>query len=397
MICDKGICTGCGVCYNVCPVRCIVMEYDEEGFIFPIVDEKQCIKCNKCRDNCPSLKELTNDNYENPITIACWHKDPDIVKRSSSGGAFAAIAEEMFARDGIVVGCVMDNDLNVYHTIAKGWEDITRMHGSKYIQSETHNIYREMKASLDEGINMLFVGCPCQVAGVYAYLEKEQYENLLTVDLVCHGVGSRKFFHRYIDEMNHKYKDEVIGVSFRSKVNGWRKYTTELLFATRSPIHVLAIRDAYMTCYLQRAIYRRSCYTCRYARLPRIGDITIGDFIGVDRNAISRRDYYNGVSVVLLNNDKGKYYFESFKSNLNWLERPLQEATSTNSNLIAPSIIPDSREFILRDCDTVEHLKDRYCRYSLKTKIANILGDEIVNLVKRIVEVVQKWYMYVGG
>lgn len=360
------------------------MKYDDEGFIFPIVDEQRCINCNKCRENCPSLSGLTNNNYKEPITIGCWNKNQDTLKKSSSGGVFAAIAGDILKKDGVVVGCVMDKNLNVYHTIAKSSEEITEMHGSKYIQSETHDIYENMRALLDEGKRVLFVGCPCQVAGVYAYLKDKEYKNLITVDLVCHGVGSKKFFDKYIEEMSHKYKDKVVGVSFRSKKNGWRNFTTRLSFTTRPPVYIPAIKDSYMTCYLQKAIYRRSCYKCKYAKLPRVGDMTIGDFVGIDRNQISKRDYYNGVSVILLNNNKGKHYFENIKSNLNWLERPLQEATSTNSNIIEPSIMPDSRKFILSDYGTVEQLKNKYCKYSLKVRIANVLGDDVVRVLKKI-------------
>ncbi|AEE91892.1 4Fe-4S ferredoxin iron-sulfur binding domain-containing protein [Tepidanaerobacter acetatoxydans Re1] len=384
MICDKDVCTGCGVCYNVCPVKCITMKYDSEGFIFPIIDEQQCIKCNKCRENCPSLNELTNNNCKEPITIGCWNKNQDILKKSSSGGAFAAIAEDILKEDGVVVGCVMDKNLNIYHTIAENFEELEEMYGSKYVQSETHNIYRKIKVFLNKGKKVLFVGCPCQVAGVYTYLKDEEYKNLITIDLVCHGVGSKKFFDKYINEMNNKYKDKVIGVSFRNKRNGRRNYTTRLSFTTRPPVYIPAIKDSYMTCYLQRAIYRKSCYSCKYAKLPRVGDITIGDFVGIDRNQISKRDYYNGVSVVLLNNSKGTYYFENIKLNLNWLERPLQEATSTNSNIIEPSIMPDSRKLILNDVGTVEQLKNKYCKYPLKARIANILGDDVVRALKKV-------------
>jgi len=360
------------------------MEYDEEGFLFPIVNEERCIKCNKCKESCPSLNELTNNNYEKPITIGCWNKNKNIVQKSSSGGAFAAIAECVLEENGFVVGCVMDENLNVYHTVANNKKELEMMHGSKYLQSETRNIYSDIKVLLESGKKVLFTGCPCQVTGLYNYLKGKNYNNLITVDLICHGVGSKKFFDMYISEINNKYKDKVIEVSFRSKQNGWRKYTTRISFTTRSKIYISAIKDTYMSCYLQKAIYRKSCYQCKYATLPRIADITIGDFIGIDRSQLDKKSYQNGVSVILLNNKKAEYCFENFRAKINWIERPLQEAVLSNDNIVKASIMPDCRNFILKDSGTAKQLRDKYCKYKFKTYIANFLGEDNVVFLKKI-------------
>ncbi|MBP7434940.1 MAG: Coenzyme F420 hydrogenase/dehydrogenase, beta subunit C-terminal domain [Bacteroidales bacterium] len=385
VICDNDICTGCGVCYNVCPVKCITMEYDEEGFLFPIVNEERCIKCNKCKEGCPSLNELTNKNYEKPIAIGCWNKNQNIIEKSSSGGAFAAIAEEILKENGVVVGCVMDEDLNVYHTIANNEKELEMMHGSKYLQSETRSVYVDIKGLLDGGKKVLFTGCPCQVAGLYNYLDGESYNNLITVDLICHGVGSKKFFDMYIYEMNKKYKEKVTKISFRSKKNGWRKYTTKISFITRSDIYISAIKDLYMSCYLQRAIYRKSCYQCKYSRLPRIADITIGDFIGIDRKQIDKKSYQKGVSVVLLNNKKAESYFENIKTKLNWVARPLQEAVLSNDNINKTSIMPECRKNILKDNGSAKQLRDKYCKYKFRVHVANFFGEDIVIFLKKVV------------
>ena len=192
-------------------------------------------------------------------------------------------------------------------------------------------------------------------------------------------------FNKYIEEINQKYKDKVIGVSFRSKQNGWRNYTTRLSFATRFPIYKVAIKDSYMSCYLQKAIYRKSCYQCKYATLPRLGDITIGDFAGIDRNVINKADYCKGVSVILLNNKKSKKYFEGFKTYLHWLERPLHEATTTNFNIYRPSIMPDSRKIIFKDNGSTEEIKNKYCKYKLRVHIANLVGDDITRYLRIVI------------
>jgi coenzyme F420-reducing hydrogenase beta subunit len=382
IICDKEICTGCGACYSVCPTKCISMEYNSEGFLFPIVDDESCIKCYKCRETCPSLNLLTNTNEGKPITIGCWHKNEDTVKMSSSGGAFSAIAEYIFENKGVVIGCTMDEILTPHHILVSNYNDLKLIRGSKYIQSEIRDVYIKTKELLDKEIKVLFTGCPCQVAGLYAYLKDKDYGNLITVDLVCHGVGSKTFFDKYIDEMNDKYKDKITGLTFRSKEKTGKKYVTKLSFLNRSSIYIPAVNDSYMSCYLQRAIYRESCYSCKYASLPRVADITIGDFVGIDRGVVSKEDYHNGISVILLNNKKGIEYFDEFKRYLNWIERPLEEATSTNLNIYEPSKLPNSREKIFSEKGSIKEIKNKYCKFKLRVHIANILGDDVTRYLK---------------
>ncbi|MGF7057750.1 Coenzyme F420 hydrogenase/dehydrogenase, beta subunit C-terminal domain [Brassicibacter mesophilus] len=382
IICDKKICTGCAACYSICPVNCISMEYDEDGFLVPIVDDENCIKCNKCKEICPSLNKVPYKNYKSPITIGCWHKNKETLKKSSSGGAFSAMAEYTFKNNGVVIGCSMGEDLTPYHTIAYDYEDLKPIHGSKYLQSEIKDMYIETKKLLDMGVDVLFSGCPCQIAGLYAYLKNDVYTNLITVDLVCHGVGSKKIFDNYIQEMNEKFGDSIKEISFRSKEKNGRNYVTKLSFSNSSPKYVSALRDPYMSCYLQRAIYRDSCYQCKYADLPRVADFTVGDFIGINRKEISKKDYRNGVSVILLNNKKAEEKFEDFKQYLNWMERPLKEATSTNSNIYKSSVMPSYREEIFNSFDSVTTVKNKYCNFKLRVHIANIIGEDNMLLVK---------------
>ncbi len=377
MICNKEKCTGCSACYNICPKKCISMEYDDEGFIYPLIDKNKCVNCGMCRKVCPIINDIKNDNRIEPKTICAYHIDDKILEDSSSGGVFTALADYVIRQKGIVIGAMMNENLELFHTKAEKREEYEKMRGSKYLQSEIRDNYIEAKKYLEQNKLVLFIGCPCQIAGLYGFLENKYYENLITVDLICHGAASKRFFDKYIEEKEKKYKNKIKSISFRDKKRGYSKYITKITFENGKEIYINAIKDSYMTSYMKYSIYRESCYQCKFAKLPRIADFTIGDFREIkDKSIIDR--YEKGISVILLNNKKSDIIFNCIKKDLACIERPLEEATSTNRNITKPSIRPDGRSYILKEEGTTKELQRKYCKRLFKEYIANMLGYKIM-------------------
>lgn len=383
-ICDKNICTGCGACVNICPTDCIKMEYDLEGFLIPVIDMEMCIRCNRCRNTCPSNNDYENDNLDNPQCIACYNKDNQTVRKSSSGGAFTTIAEYVIKNGGVVFGSKLDQTLKPYHTKVSEKNKLQELRGSKYIQSNINFEYREVEECLKNGLFVFFVGTPCQIAGLYSYLGKINYDKLLTADLVCHGVGSQKFFEKYIKELEEKHRDTIIHVDFRNKDKIKNNFVTKIEFKNSNPICIDSLDDVFMSCYLHYAIYRESCYTCRYAQIPRIGDITFGDFVGVSEKIIKRSIKRKGVSLILLNNIKGKKIFEQVKDNFNYYERPIEESITTNRNVSLPTIRPKCRDKILSEKGTAKELMEKYCKFKWKFKILRKFDNKVVRYLHSI-------------
>lgn len=386
-ICSKEECTGCSACYNICPVEAISMIYDEEGFLFPRVDSDKCISCCKCKIVCPSVNTIQNDNYKRPKTIGCFHENSKIVKKSSSGGVFMAIAEYVLENNGVIIACKMDETLIPYHDIAENIESARLFQGSKYLQGEVRSSYKTAKSYLEKGNKVLYVGLPCQIAGLKAFLDKCKIciNKLITVDLVCHGIGSRKFFDKYINEIQTTEKQKVVKYEFRTKDKKIGiGFTSKIVFKNGHKSFMAAVDNPYITCYLQKLIYRESCYKCHYAKIPRIADITIGDFMGIEKSIFSKVDNNNGISLILLNNSKAEWIFNEFKNNLIYAYRPLEEALHTNYNISNPSIRPIFRDSILKAEQDTKILCNRYCKNLWKMKLANILGKNFINFYKII-------------
>ena len=383
-ICQKNECTGCSACANICPKNCIEMQYDEEGFLFPKIDAKKCINCGLCKKICPANTNFSAENQEKPKVIAAYANDKEILKNSSSGGIFSILSDWILKQNGVIFGAKLHKNMEFFHVKAENKKSYEEMRGSKYIQSEIRETYKEAKNAIENGRKVLFVGCPCQIAGLYSVLNKKP-ENLITVDLICHGVGSRKFFNKYIQEKEKKYKDKIKYISFRDKKYGYSRYTTKIIFNNRKPKYIKAYRDSYMASYMKLGIYRESCYNCKFAKIPRVGDITLGDFKGIkDKKMIE--NFEKGISVVLLNNSKANKIFEEIKDKIQWVERPLEEAISSNMNITKPNKRPDSRNYILKEEGSTNKLQKKYHKIRFREHIANILGRK---LTKKLIKIVK--------
>lgn len=308
---DKTKCCGCTACENKCPKNAIVMCEDEYGFKYPKIDEALCIKCGLCEKVCPYMNEHA------PLskivkTIACggWNKDEIIRKNSTSGGIFFYLAQKIIAKNGLVCGAIYDENLNVVHSIIDNTMDLQKILGSKYVQSDMKNNFSIIKDKLDMGIIVLFSGTPCQVEGLKSFLGKE-YENLYTCDIICHGVPSPKVFTKYKNDLEKKYSSKLVSINFRNKISGWQGYSFSAKFENGREYIIKSSENSYMKAFLNDIDLRDSCPTCKFAKLPRNCDFTLGDFWGVDKYYPQLNKDNKGTSLVLVHSEKGKELLES--------------------------------------------------------------------------------------
>lgn len=347
-------CTGCCACKNVCPHKAILMEINEEGFLYPKIDSNKCINCGLCYDNCPSEHPIyINSNKPDCLAMSANDK---LRKESSSGAIFPLLAEYILDKGGYVCGAAWNKDNLVEHIIISDKADLYKLKSSKYIQSDTKDVYKEIKELLKSEKLVLFSGTPCQVAGLNAYLRK-QYDNLLTVDIVCHGVPSPKVYKKYIQELVQSNDEQVIKTNFRDKINGWNPYLITTTETSRSTYTFPAEYDTFMNAFLKNLCLRDSCSKCPFAKFPRQGDITLGDFWGINRYSKKLNDG-KGLSLVLPNSSKGKVYIEAIKEQTKLHKKvPIKYAIKGNACLVKSSIPHKDRKGFFERLDKMS-LKD---------------------------------------
>lgn len=345
----KADCCGCGACVSVCPKNAIGMKEDEAGFTFPVIDESLCVNCGLCKRVC-AFQNV--DETNTPLkTWAAAAKDKDKLKSSASGGVFFTLAESVIKENGCAVGAAFGDKFNVEHIVVQSSEELCRLQGSKYTQSSTEFIFREVKEKLSSGTKVLFSGCPCQVAGLKAYLGKK-YDNLLTIDLICHGVPSNKAFRDYIEAFSKKKKVSVRGFTFRDKSMGWG-INGSALTDNNISMKIPASDSSYIYYFKSGMIYRENCYTCKYACENRPGDITIGDYWGIEKahpefigkNGINEAD---GVSVVIANTEKGVKVMEENSGQFDLIESDFGKAANGNAQLRHPTAYSPKREELIK-------------------------------------------------
>lgn len=357
---EKNKCFGCRACANICPVSAITMKEDDEGFFYPIIDNNKCTNCGLCKKACPSLNKSKTylSNNKNPDCYALMADDETRLV-SSSGGAFTLIANWIFEQGGYVCGVAFVGQ-NVQHIIIDKKDDLYKLRGSKYVQSDTNTVYSQIKDLLNQDKYVLFTGTPCQVAGLYSFLGKD-YEKLYTVDLICHGVPPQKVFDMYLADTIQK--DDVFAhTTFRDKKAGWTVYTT----TTTTGKHYYGgslSKDTYLQAFINNMCLRPSCGTCPYTSTQREADITIGDFWAIERFDKNLNDN-KGTSVILLNSHKGRELFSSIKNNfVVCREVPLEYASYYNITLYTPLKQHTNRKAFFRVLNKTNSLKQAvdYC------------------------------------
>ena len=293
-------CTNCGACSNLCPRDAITVEKDSM-FYKPMVDESKCIHCGICSNRCPLNGKM--EGYEPLYAYAGWHKLPQVVHNSSSGGAFHGLAEETIAHGGIVFGAAYTGDCREVHFVSSDEAELANLRKSKYVESLVGDSFQQVRTALMSGRKVLFCGTPCQVAGLYAFLG-ERPQDLLTCDFACGGLPSHRIYQDYLQELEQKNGAHVAAVDFRPKTHGWRRYAEQICFKNGKTYNRLGTEDPYLRSFLYgKYTVRNECLDCKFSD-NHAADLTIADFWLNTR--ISGRDNPDGVSLILCNTIKGK-------------------------------------------------------------------------------------------
>ena len=292
-LCKKSECTGCMACINICPRKAIVLQQDEEGFLYPIILKDNCIKCGACVKVCPQMNSKRSaENYDKKV-YAGWMKNRRLRRRSTSGGAFTAFAKEIMSNNGVVYGAGFDKDNKVIHKRITKKSELKQLRGSKYVQSYIGNTFSQVKDDILNGMPVLFSGTPCQIDGLYSYLGNRYEKQLFTIDLVCHGVPSPEIFSKYLEYLEKQYKSKVKKVYFRDKEPGWYVFGMRVEFQNGFVYKKNTYEDPFARGFLRNLFLRPSCHSCHYANNQRIADITLADFWGYQ--STNEKDYDDAV------------------------------------------------------------------------------------------------------
>ena len=337
LLADKQHCTGCGACASTCASKAINMVRDEEGFLQPLIDVDKCRECGLCQKHCPELNPVARLDYSRQKVYAFISKEDRCI--SSSGGAFSVFARWILSQGGIVVGAAMDEHFYVSHIIVDSVEKLNLLRGSKYVQSDLNDVFKEVKKHLLSGQKVLFSGTGCQVAGLYAFLGGKRYEGqLYTLDLICHGVPSQGAFDSYIKKLQKKLAQKGENIKgFRFRKLDSRDYRPAIKLS-ESKWRILALSEnAYMNAFFEGITFRESCFNCQYCNTNRIGTFTIADFWGIGRHGMKfQKNVSSGVSLVIDNQGNLEKLRTELENFAYVEERSMSEAIAEQSNLKSP-------------------------------------------------------------
>ena len=385
-------CTGCGVCASVCPVSCISMTETGEGFFYPSVDGDKCVSCGLCETKC----HLNHgERWEEGKAYAVISHHREELQRSSSGGVFSVLARKILHDGGVVVGCALADGTYARHVIIRDSDELYRLQGSKYVESDLLPVLGELSAEAKSGRTILFSGTGCQIGAVRSWLG--QSDNIIYVEILCHGVPSRSLFqkhNRWIEQIHH---DRLTDTRFRCKEGAsWNmSYRFAYTFDSGKTVVVLAYQDAYYMNFIKGTLMRRSCYRCAYAGKTRVGDITVGDYWGVEEHH-PELDAQGGVSAVLINSPKGESLFHDCLTELTVIPTNIEYIQERVHALEAPLSMPAKREMIYTQINEIgyEAWQKRYRRsklclteglkYAFKTVVPNKLRVKAAKFYHKI-------------
>lgn len=397
-ITDKTKCCGCNACGDACAHGAITFETDIEGFWYPKVDEAKCTNCGLCEKVCPiiHIDELKKNDFDKPAkTIAAINRNMRIRWNSTSGGAFSALADVMYEQGGYVSGALYNEDFSVRNYVSNNPSDLERLRSSKYLQSRAEGVYKEIRDLLRHGEKVLACGTPCQMVALRSFLRKD-YENLIIVDFICRGVNSPKVYRKYLDALERQHGGKVVYVKAKNKELGWRNLTRKVVFDNGKVYYGVHMQDDFRRGYHTNVFCRPSCYHCQFKGFPRIADITIADYWGIER-VDKNLDNNIGTSMILLNSKKGLAYFEKVQHKLEWRETPFESILPGNIALrksIEPAKIDRVQFFEDLDKGTFEEVTAKY--FPLSKRLASSKKAKLKALLKPYINPLRIAKRYMG-
>ena len=384
-------CSGCSLCSLVCPQASIVMREDEEGFIAPIIDDNTCVNCGLCYQMCPC--NVKQSSEITPLYYAAAIKDEGLLKHSSSGGMFIALATAFIHQGGFVCGCVFNEKMQAVHVVTDRLEEVEKMMGSKYVQSSITESLCVVKNLLQEGKKVLFTGTACQIAAVKKYTKNGT--NLFCVDILCHGVPSPLYLKKYVDYLETKHRGRVSRLEFRNKEKrGWgSEHRTYYEIDKNGTIKGYRPNlPSYFCAFFWGLNLRESCYHCKFTGTNRISDITIGDFWGYW--SYFKKEFPQGISIMSINSPKGSELLDLIKDAMEYLiEVPQKDALGTNTNFYHPTEKPSTRDGFykgIRDMRYQDFRKRVFCDKTSKKKfLVSVYGCYIPERIKKLIRSVK--------
>ena len=370
-------CVGCRSCEQSCPQKCITIEENSEGFLYPVIAEDVCVKCGVCLKKCPINKTVKEEHH--PLeAYALKAKDKSFLFNSASGGASDVAVKAVLDKGGYAYGAAYDENFSVSHMEVSDEEGRKKIQSSKYVQSDLKDTFSKAKARVENGETVLFTGLPCQIAGLYAFLGRD-YDNLYTIDLICHGVPSPKFLKKYLEYQKRKMKGRIVYFNFRSKdKRGWG---TQYLLKTKTKTLAL---DKYGKHFMDGDCYRESCYRCKFANLNRPADLTVGDFWGINR---CHPEFSStlGVSSVVVNTENGKKLLDCMRVDSEVIPVTLDEVLIKQHNLHQPTLRPSTRDNFYFEIDEERFIKKLKVGLRIKERVKSFIPSKMVKRLKQYI------------
>lgn len=375
---NKVKCCGCTACMNICPTNAIEMKEDVEGFLYPVVNMDKCINCHLCEKVCPVINSKTNNN--DPIAYAMRVKDEKVLETSTSGGFFTPLAEFILENQGVVIGVSYGDNLRVEHVKidSKNADKIEILRGSKYVQSYLGNMFKDVKKLLDSNRLVLFTGTPCQLQGLNNFLGKD-YENLVTMDLICHGVPSPKLWDLYVKYQQKKNNSKISQIHFRNKTYGYHSGTMKLEFENKKRYYGSARVDYMLKSFFTEISSRPACYECAFKNRRHITDFTVFDCWHISDLVQEVRDDDKGYTNVFVNTNKGKKILEKINNKILIYEVDLEKAISLDGPMVEKSAIPNENRK-----DFYKTLNNEGLEKTIKKYINVSYKDKLIEMSKKI-------------
>lgn len=382
---EKQDCCGCTACMTVCSKDAITMKSDEKGFLYPVIDDEKCVSCGLCVKTCAFQNGYdTSTNFETPLVYAV--KNHQERKTSQSGGMAAVLTNKILELGGVVYGAGYGDNFYVMHKRAETKDDALEFKGSKYVQSDMNTVYAQIIEDLQKGRFVLFSGTACQIAGLNSCLKNINTEKLYTCDLVCHGVPSPLVFNDYLNYLKKYFKADIVNFNFRDKTFGWHSHVETIGFNNGIKVS----KGIYADLFYKHIILRPSCGACKYTNIHRPSDITLADFWGIEKTN-AEFDDNKGISLVMINTEKGRKLFADIKSELEYIESNVENCLQPN--LIKPTSISADTDNFWKDYaeNGFEFTAKKYgaiktdfkSNFKFKIKLF-LLKTGLMNLVKKL-------------